>query len=417
MTWEGRRLVLHRQIPLSAGGHSREIPVGGRSRHATTRTRESAAHQILEILECSSKIDVLQYSRHDADRPGNQQRNLRTPTRNRRSFIRGRASSAVSESFFRSLSRIGKLHPAARPSYHGLEVFENIPYVPQAGPFQKLDIYRPRGPRPPGGFPVVLYVHGGAFVSLSKDTHWIMGLAFARAGYLVCNISYRLAPREPFPAAAVDTCAAFEWVVRNVAAYDGDVSRMILAGESAGANLVTALTLALCYQRPEPWAARVYDTGVMPVAVLPYMGLYEVSDAGRFSRRRSIPVWIQAILNHIEHSYVYRAGTLGPGGLDLANPLTTLERAHRLGQAPARPLPSFRLAVGTRDPILDDTRRLERILTAMDVPVEASYYPGEIHAFHAMVWRQRSRQLWSETFEYLGRVLGERAQQSHSATG
>ena len=51
------------------------------------------------------------------------------------------------------------------------------------------------GPRP-----VLMYVHGGAFRSLSKDTHWIMGLAFARRGFVVANVNYRLAPEHRFPA-------------------------------------------------------------------------------------------------------------------------------------------------------------------------------------------------------------------------
>src|SRR2546430_6410072 len=42
-----------------------------------------------------------------------------------------------------------------------------------------------------------------------------------------------------------------------------------------------------------------------------------------------------------------------------------------------RPLPPFFAPVGTRDPLLDDTRRLEKALLALNVPVEARYYPGD----------------------------------------
>ena len=49
----------------------------------------------------------------------------------------------------------------------------------------RLDIYRPR--ESSGPLPIVLYIHGGGFRILSKDTHWVMGLAFARREFLVFN--------------------------------------------------------------------------------------------------------------------------------------------------------------------------------------------------------------------------------------
>ena len=45
---------------------------------------------------------------------------------------------------------------------------------------------------------------------------------FARAGYVVVNINYRLAPTHPFPAAIADVCAAYEWICANITAYGGD---------------------------------------------------------------------------------------------------------------------------------------------------------------------------------------------------
>jgi len=56
-----------------------------------------------------------------------------------------------------------------------------------------------------------------------------------------------------------------------------------------------------------------------------------------------------------------------------------------------RGLPPFFAPVGTKDPLLDDTRRLEKALAQLKVPCEARYYPGGIHAFHAMVWDPAAR--------------------------
>ena len=68
----------------------------------------------------------------------------------------------------------------------------------------------------------MLYIHGGGFTQLSKDTHWVMGLAFASRGYMVVNASYRLAPRHPYPAALEDASAAYCWTARHVESLGGD---------------------------------------------------------------------------------------------------------------------------------------------------------------------------------------------------
>ncbi|MFU8803138.1 MAG: alpha/beta hydrolase, partial [Bradymonadaceae bacterium] len=99
--------------------------------------------------------------------------------------------------------------------------------------------------------------------------------------------------------------------------------------------------------------------------------------------------------------YLHTARHIGPGGTDLANPLLLLEE----GIAPDRPLPPFFAPVGTRDPLLDDTRRLKAALEALDVPCEARYYPGELHAFHAFLWRAQARKCWTDTFTFLDHWL------------
>lgn len=90
------------------------------------------------------------------------------------------------------------------------------------------------------------------------------------------------------------------------------------------------------------------------------------------------------------------------GGLDLANPLTVLER----GERPERPLPPFFASVGTRDLLLSDTKRLATALEAVGARCEARYYPGELHAFQAFLWREQSRACWRETHGFLTEVLG-----------
>ncbi len=91
----------------------------------------------------------------------------------------------------------------------------------------------------------------------------------------------------------------------------------------------------------------------------------------------------------------------------LADPVVFLEG----DEAPERPLPPFFLCVGTRDPILDDTRRLGAALERRGVTVETRYYEGEVHAFHAMAWRTQAKRCWRDTFAFLERHDTVEAQQ------
>lgn len=258
-----------------------------------------------------------------------------------------------------------------------------------------LDIYRPdSGSRP---LPVVFYVHGGGFRILSKDTHWLMGLLFARHGYLVVNVNYRLAPTYPFPAAVEDVCDAWSWTLDHVAAFGGDPQRLVLAGESAGGNLILALTLCLCSARTEPFAERLQRGAVLPRAVWSACGLLQASDVERFYVPGTWPRWLLDHLVEISAAYLPPDQDRPRYELDLADPLVALER----GVSLTRPLPPVLLTAGTADPLVDDTRRLERELGRRKSPFVARYYEGERHAFHAFYYRRQAKQCWRDAFAFL----------------
>lgn len=312
--------------------------------------------------------------------------------------LRRQAGGALMRGFFEGLARLGRVAPHARPEFHGVELIRDVPYVDGGGREHLLDVYRPQ--HRAGPLPVVLYVHGGAFSILSKDTHWVMGLGFARRGYVVFNINYRLAPTHRYPAAVEDACAAARWVVRNAAAYGGDPARIVYAGESAGGNLVTSLAVASCYRRPEPWAAALFDEEPAPKAVIAACGLLQVSDPHRFLRRRRINRFVADRL--VEASELYLPPLREGLDLSLADPLCFLEQGH----APARPLPPFFAFAGTRDPLLPDTRRLKAALDALGARCDARYYPGGLHAFHAVVIDPRARDCWGHQLGFLDDCLG-----------
>jgi acetyl esterase len=324
------------------------------------------------------------------------------PPRPHKTSVREVVMQGAAEGFFRGLSFAGRLHPLSRPELHGVEVTQNVPYSGSGHARHRLDVYRVQ--HAPGPLPIVVYLHGGGFRLLSKETHWIMGLLYARAGYVVFNVGYRLAPEHPYPAAIEDACDALVWIAQHAAEYGADPSRIVFAGESAGANLAAALTVATCYQRPEPFAQRAFATGLVPQVAVLGCGILQVSDPGRFSRRRKLPWWLRSVLRDISHGYLWDA-TNAKADTELADPLLVFER----GEQPARALPAVFAFCGTKDPILDDTRRLQPALTRLGVPHELHFYPGELHAFHAVPLLKAARDCWHDTFVFLRKHLNKAA--------
>jgi acetyl esterase len=314
--------------------------------------------------------------------------------------VRRKLSGLALEGLFKGVSALGRVHPKAKPEAHGLEVIRDVPYRDSDSPDHLLDVWRPVDRTEP--LPVVLYIHGGGFRILSKDTHWIMATAYARRGMVVFNINYRLAPKHPYPAGVEDALAALPWVVDHAAEYGGDPTRIVLAGESAGANLATVLAVATSYRRPEPAARAIFDREIRPRAVVPHCGLHQVSDTDRFRRRGKLRTFVTDRMDEIAIDYFRGCGSMTPAERELADPLVILER----GETPARPLPPFLLTVGTRDPILDDTRRLAAALERLGADVDARYYLGEAHAFKAFVWRPNARKAWGHTYAFLNRTVG-----------
>jgi acetyl esterase len=99
-----------------------------------------------------------------------------------------------------------------------------------------------RGPSESSALPVLLYAHGGGFVTGNLDTDHAACVELARdGGALVASVDYRLAPEHPCPAALDDVEAALRHVVDNAAELNADPTRLAVMGRDAGAALVACL--------------------------------------------------------------------------------------------------------------------------------------------------------------------------------
>jgi arylformamidase len=92
-----------------------------------------------------------------------------------------------------------------------------------------------------GGAPVLVFVHGGWWRSLSKEDFSQVASAYSRAGALVMLPEYSLCPKVGIGEICRQTAQALAWVWRNAARFGGDPSRIVVVGHSAGAHLAAML--------------------------------------------------------------------------------------------------------------------------------------------------------------------------------
>jgi acetyl esterase len=144
---------------------------------------------------------------------------------------------------------VGKIYAqlrAAMPT-DGVKRTLDVSYGPDER--NKLDVYEPSvaGATPA---PVLIFVHGGAFVRGDKKNYDNIGYYMARHGVVAVLPTYRLAPANPWPAGVQDVAKAVAWTRANVAAHGGDPHRIVLMGHSAGATHVAAYALERQFQPP-----------------------------------------------------------------------------------------------------------------------------------------------------------------------
>lgn len=139
---------------------------------------------------------------------------------------------------------------------------------------------------------LILYVHGGGYVSCSSATHRPITAALARlTGHRVFAVDYRTAPESRFPAAFDDVAAAYKWLSMR----EAPGTPVAIAGESAGGGLVLALAQ---HARDSGWPAPACVTALSPLVDLATTRLAPGIDDGRCAmfRPENLPAFAAAYL-------------------------------------------------------------------------------------------------------------------------
>ena len=118
----------------------------------------------------------------------------------------------------------------------GVVVHQDLAYVSNGHPRQKLDLFLPSAS---AKLPLIFWVHGGAFRLGSKEDG--VPLDFLNAGYAVASINYRLSQHALFPAQIEDCKAAVRWLRAHATQFGIDPARFGAWGPSAGGHLVAML--------------------------------------------------------------------------------------------------------------------------------------------------------------------------------
>jgi len=140
-----------------------------------------------------------------------------------------------------------------------------------------LDVVRPTVAKPGDKRPVLLQIHGGAWIVGDKSNQGqpLMTHMAAEHGWVCVAVNYRLSPRGTFPDHIVDVKRAFAWIRAHIGEYGGNPDFVCVTGGSAGGHLAALTALSANEPRFQPGFEHV-DTTV--AAAVPFYGVYDLSD-------------------------------------------------------------------------------------------------------------------------------------------
>lgn len=220
--------------------------------------------------------------------------------------------------------------------------------------------------RAPGVLPadgnrsVILYMHGGAFLTCGANSHGRLVTALSKyADSPVLVVNYRMIPKHSVGTAVDDCYDAYQWL--RLHGYEAD--QIVLAGDSAGGYLALAL------------AERVRLDGEEPAALVTMSPLFELDNQARATHPNARtdamfpPRAFEALVELVEKAAERRF--VGGRPEPVYEPLDHIEPG----------LPRTLIHVSGSEVLVSDARKAARLLAASGVPVEIRIWPGQMHVF------------------------------------
>lgn len=203
---------------------------------------------------------------------------------------------------------------------------------------------------------VILYLHGGGYVSGSPSTHVAITARLAKeARARIFALDYRLAPEHPFPAQIEDAWAAYWWLLTDQGVKPTQIT---VAGDSAGGGLTVALLLALRNAGvPLPAGA---------VCLSPWLDL-TLSGA---------TIAINEPTDFLNFDILHASAQMYANGYDLRHPLISPLYADLAG------LPPLLIQAGSAEMLLDDSRRFALRAREAGVDVQFEVWEHMVHVWH-----------------------------------
>ena len=183
--------------------------------------------------------------------------------------------------FYFSATRSDRKRDAAIPLPSGVTEYRNIAYGSH-GEDNLLDVYLPEGTA--ASLPTIVSIHGGGYVYGTKEIYRRYGMDMAKRGFAFVNFNYRRAPKWKFPTPLADTNAVMEWIVQNAHRYHLDPERIIVLGDSAGAQMTSQYAAMLT----NPQYGNLFGLKLPKITIRAVglnCGLYDLKEMGAAPRK------------------------------------------------------------------------------------------------------------------------------------